>query len=89
MEDTLIIVYKARFIRKYKKLPEALKEETRDKISLFSKHQDHMSLKAHKLKGKLKGFYSFSVNYKYRIVYHYEEKNKVALDNIGDHSIYN
>jgi len=37
----------------------------------------------------VKGRWSFSVNYKIRIVFVYAEKNEVALLIIGDHNIYN
>ena len=84
----ILIYYKPTFIRQYKKLPIDLKEEVKDKIELFKNSDNHKKLKTHKLKGKLKGFCSFSVNYKYRIVFIYEKNNSVSLLAVGDHAIY-
>ncbi|MBU0706004.1 type II toxin-antitoxin system mRNA interferase toxin, RelE/StbE family [Patescibacteria group bacterium] len=82
------VKYTPSFLRKYKKLPIALQEEVEEKIILFSKNLKHPSLKAHKLKGKLEGIYSFSVNYAYRILFLYEDKKTVKLLGIGTHKVY-
>ena len=82
------IVYKAKFVRIYKKLPLALKNEVKEKIELFTQDPNHPQLKTHKLKGKLSGKWSFSVNYKDRVIFQYEEENKIALISFGDHSVY-
>lgn len=82
------VFYKPTFIRQYKKLSSALQLEVKEKTELFRKDPKHSFLKTHKLKGKLKGFWSFSVNYEYRIVFQYESKNGVALLAVGTHDIY-
>lgn len=84
----LTVLYKPTFVRQYKKLPEALRQEAKEKIAIFRKNPNHPFLKTHKLKGKLKGFFSFSVNYAYRIIFSYESKNTSVLLTIGDHQIY-
>lgn len=84
----LKIFYRPNFIRTYKKLPLSLQEEIKEKIQLFSNKPDHIFLKTHKLKGKLKGTYSFSVNYQYRIVFIYKSENEVTLLALGDHDVY-
>ena len=85
------IVYKPKFLRQFKKLPEDLQSEAKEKIALFSKDIHHPFLKTHKLKGKLKGFSSFWVNYKDRIVFQVEKhegEERIALLTIGDHKVY-
>jgi addiction module RelE/StbE family toxin len=82
------IVYTPKFIRQYKKLPEALQEEVKEKIELFKADQNHPFLKTHKLKGELKKYWSFSVNYQYRIIFEYDSKETIALLKVGDHHIY-
>ena len=82
------IDYKSKFIRKMNKLPHALQDEAEEKISLFAKNPQLPSLRAHKLSGHMKGLWSFSVNYAYRIIYYYEQKDTAVLLDIGDHSIY-
>ena len=77
------------FRRQFKKLPPALQEEAMDRIELFGDIQNHESLKVHKLHGALSGKWSFSVNYKYRIMFAWEIPQKSAvLMSIGDHSLY-
>lgn len=82
------VKYKPSFLRQYNKLPKSLKDEAREKIELFKSDPSHSFLKTHKLKGRLKGFLSFSVNYAYRVVFYYEGKNVVALVDIGGHDVY-
>ena len=82
------VLYKPNFVRQYKKLNPELKEEIKEKIELFKKNPRHPFLKAHKLKEKLSDYFSFSVNYKYRIVYLYDSKNTAVLLSVGDHDVY-
>lgn len=82
------IKYKPAFVRQYKKLPEALRQEAKEKIDLFSVDPNHSFLKTHKLKSRLKDRYSFFVNYQYRIVFEYETKNTIVLLAVGDHDVY-
>jgi len=84
----LEILYKPAFVRQYKKFSAPLQEEIKEKIALFKKDPHHVFLKTHKLKGELKAFQSFSVNYEYRIVFEYESKNKVVLLAVGNHTVY-
>ncbi|MFA5799747.1 MAG: type II toxin-antitoxin system mRNA interferase toxin, RelE/StbE family [Candidatus Peribacteraceae bacterium] len=80
--------FKPAFIRQYKKLSKALRQEIREKILLFQDNPRHSMLKTHALKGRLKGSMSFSVNYRYRIVFEWEEKDAAVLLAVGDHSVY-
>jgi plasmid maintenance system killer protein len=70
-------------------LDAALQEEAIEKIELLREPKNHQLLKVHKLHGHLAGRYSFSINYKTRIVFEYVSKTEVALLSIGDHDIYN
>ncbi len=85
----IAVLYKPTFVRQYKKLPVALQEEIKEKLALFAKNPKYPFLKMHKLKGKLKKFYSFSVNYEYRIVFKFESKASAVMLAVGDHSVYN
>lgn len=85
----MTIGYKPSFIRQLKKLPRALQLEAKEKIELFADPQNHKKLSVHKLKGRLAGFLSFSVNYRYRIIFEWEvPEERAVLLRIGDHSMY-
>jgi len=82
------VLYKPTFLRQYNALNPELQEEVLEKIELFQSTRNHKQLKVHKLKGRLKGKYSFSVNYQTRIVFVYEKKNEAVLLAVGDHDVY-
>lgn len=82
------ISFSSEFFRKLKNLDPDLQEEIFEKIDLFRDRKNHQILKTHKLKGKLQGRHSFSVNYKHRIVFKYITKQEVFLLTVGDHDIY-
>lgn len=86
------IFYAPNFIRNLNSLPLDLQEEAHQKIELFVNQKNHKMLRVHKLKGSLYGRYSFSVNYKTRIVFLYTNKSRgkkdVVLLSIGSHDIY-
>lgn len=86
----MVVSYTAAFIRMLAKLSPALREEALEKIELFREEKNHETLKVHKLSGALKGRYSFSVNYKTRIVFNFTKTSpkEARLDAIGDHDIY-
>jgi len=82
------ICFKPTFIRQFKRLDLGLQQEATEKIEFFKDKKNHKQLKAHRLRGRLAGRHSFSVNYKTRIVFSYLSKNEVALLAIGDHAVY-
>lgn len=83
----MVIFYHPRFKRAYKKLAIGLKSKAETKEKLFRVNPFHPSLDTHKLHGKLKNQWSFSVNKKYRILFEFDSQNIVFLD-VGDHEIY-
>lgn len=86
--DRISIVYTPRFAKQIKTLDPQLQEETIQKIELFKNIKNHKQLKVHKLKGYFSGRYSFSVNYKFRIVFSYLSKKEAVLLALGNHEIY-
>ena len=82
------IVYIPVFMRQIAKLEARFQEEVMDKIQLLKDVKNHHYLKVHKLHGRLANRYSFSVNYKTRIVFTYVSKQEIALLAIGDHTVY-
>jgi addiction module RelE/StbE family toxin len=82
------IRYKPSFLREFKKLSPDIQDEAKEKIVLFRDEENHQRLKVHKLQGKLKDFYSFSVTYSHRIVFMYEGERAVVLISVGTHDVY-
>jgi len=82
------ISFRASFVRQYNGLEKALQEEIIEKIELLKDRGNHKRLKVHKLHGHLIKYWSFSVNYKIRIVFYFESRKEIVLSLLGDHDIY-
>ena len=84
------VAYSPKFIRLLNVLPARLQDEVVEKIALFKNTRHHTALKVHKLHGRLKEQYSFSVNYQIRITFVYLPKKpkEAYLLTIGDHEVY-
>ena len=80
--------YASSFLKQVKKCDSCLQEEVFTAVEIFQQNPHHPSLKTHKLQGKLAGRWSFSVNYKIRIVFEYLSKESVVLLAIGSHDVY-
>lgn len=76
------------FKRQFAKLHPELKEEIIAKLELLKQQDNHISLKVHKLKGRLADRHAFSVNYKVRIVFNFFENNEIILLAVGNHDVY-
>jgi len=82
------IIYTKNFVSQYKKLPPELKSEAEGKEKLFRNNPFDPKLKIHKLTGKLKGRWSFRLDYKNRIVVTFNGKNEAWFIAVGNHDIY-
>ncbi len=83
------IIYSSKFAREYKKIPNNIKDIAEEQETLFRKNPFDPKLQTHKLKGKLSGFLSFSIGYKYRIIFEFsKDKKTVYFHSVGVHDIY-
>jgi addiction module RelE/StbE family toxin len=82
------ILYSSKFIREYKKLPLSVKKIAEKKEAIFRKDPFNAKLKTHKLKGDLKGFLSFSIDRKHRIIFEFANSDTIWFHSVGEHSIY-
>ncbi|XHX78016.1 MAG: type II toxin-antitoxin system YafQ family toxin [Stenomitos frigidus ULC029] len=55
------------------------------KVQLFTVNPLDQSLKTHKLSGKLKDLWSFSVDYDERVLFYFTEDRNVVFVDIGSH----
>lgn len=89
MPKSSLKIFKSKdFEKSFAHMPQNIQLLAVKKIALFKTNPSNPQLKTHKLKGKLKNFYSFSVNRQYRILFEFLNKNKVLLFDIGTHGIY-
>lgn len=79
-----------RYRHSYKKLDSQLQELANQRISIFQNNLFDSRLDTHRLHGKLKNQWSFSVDGRNRILFEFLDKKKedVVFLDIGDHSIY-
>jgi mRNA-degrading endonuclease YafQ of YafQ-DinJ toxin-antitoxin module len=82
------IVYSPHFARRYKKLPRSVKLAAEQKERAFRKNPFDPALRTHRLKGRLRGLWSFSINQEHRIVFEFAEGDTVYFHDAGDHRVY-
>jgi addiction module RelE/StbE family toxin len=84
------IYVSSKFQKAYKKLPKQIKEKAKLRENIFRKNPFDPRLKTHSLSGKYKGYWAFSIDYSYRIMFKFlnATKTKVVFINVGKHDIY-
>jgi len=88
MKRTLEIKVTPRFEKSFSKLPVNIQVLAVKRKKLFANNPKSQVLKAHKLKGKLEGLWSLSVNFSHRILFEFVDEKTVLFHDIGDHDIY-
>jgi len=81
------IYYHPQFSKSYKILDKKIKTRAEIKEKIFRANHFHPVLKTHKLGGKLREQWSFSVDKNYRILFEFDGSDIIFLD-IGTHKIY-
>jgi len=86
----MIIYYHPHFRRNYRGLDKQVKAQAEESVTLFRRGPFHVRLDTHRLHGKLKKQWSFSVNSRDRILFEFLNKaqTEVVFLDIGDHRIY-
>lgn len=82
------ISFSSSFRRAFKKrIKENLDLEAKfwQKVEQFTIAPFEQSLKTHKLSGKLKGLWSFSVEYDERVLFYFTEDGNAVFVDIGSH----
>ena len=80
--------YTSRFEREARKVPRHLHKTVEQRVEIFKHNPFDPRLKTHKLTGALKEFWSFSIDYHYRIIFEFIDSGNALFHSIGDHSIY-
>jgi mRNA-degrading endonuclease YafQ of YafQ-DinJ toxin-antitoxin module len=82
------ILFSARFTRRFGKLSEVAQDLADEKTQIFRFDPFDARLKAHKLHGKLDGYWAFSVDYRTRILFEFIADDTAIFHSIGYHKIY-
>lgn len=82
------IHYNKEFIEQFAVLPEYIKKKARKAECLFRENPFHPSIRLHKLGGKLKNFWSISLDMKYRIIFKTMDDGIILFISVGTHAIY-
>ena len=77
------ISYSPAFFKALKKFPKSQLRFLARQETIFKQDIFDPRLKTHKLKGELKNYYSFSISYHWRVVFHLEGNETIVLDSIG------
>ena len=72
----------------YKKMPKFVKEHAEEKEKIFITNPFDPRLDSHKLHGKYKDYWAFSVVGQYGIMVAFTNSNSADFINIGTHDIY-
>ena len=83
----MVIYHSEHFNRAYKKLPDEIKTKAEKREQLFRADPFYSLLNTHKLHGKLKDQWSFSVDDRYRVLFEFNGADVVFLD-VGAHELY-
>lgn len=83
------IIYSPTFERGYKKLPKSVKLIAEKKEKIFRLNFYDESLNTHKLHGKLRNLWAFSINGDYRIIFEFVDEDTVYFHTVGTHDVYN
>ena len=76
------------FIKAYKSLQENIKLSAKHRESMFKANPFNPVLRTHKLKGKLKNYWPYSIDFQYRIIFRFIDHETVIYYDIGTHDIY-
>lgn len=82
------IYYSDDFMTKFLSLPKTIQKKSIKAEQFFRDNPFHPGLRLHKLEGKLKGAWSISVDYKYRIIFKPLDEGVILFADIGLHAIY-
>ena len=78
----------SRFQRSFNALPLTLQRLTTERVAWLAAHPFDPRLKTHKLKGRLKGVWSFSVTHAHRVLITFPQPGVALLHDVGTHDVY-
>jgi len=79
------IEYSTKYLKLFKKLAPHIREKAREKERWFRYNPFDPKLETHKLHGKFKEYWSYSVDYKNRVIFRFLNGNSAIFLYIGPH----
>ena len=76
------------FEKSFRKLPRRIQDLAGRKDKWFRADAFDPRLRTHKLKGTLEGYWSYSVNDQYRVLFRFLGSDTVLYYDVGTHEIY-
>lgn len=87
---SILLRFSKDFQKDLVRLNETQKKQFEKRLELFQKHPDHLSLRNHKLRGKMAGFYSINISGDMRAIYEILGKGVngiiIGFTRLGTHS---
>ena len=84
----MLIRTSSRFRKAFKKLPKRVRNKAKEKEMLFRINPFDTRLGVHKLHGKYKNYWAFTITDQYRIMFIFVESDRVDFIDIGNHKVY-
>ena len=76
------------FQKSFTRIPGQIQDLAIKKDQLFKQNAFAPSLRTHKLKGSLEGYWAYSVNHQYRVLFRFVNSYEALYLDIGTHEIY-
>jgi len=76
------------FQKSFQKLPAKIQNVATQKDQIFRKNAFDPRLKTHRLRGELEGYWAYTINYSYRVLFRFINGDKAIYYDVGTHSIY-
>ena len=82
------IFYSSEFERRYKRLSLGVQKKAEEKEKIFVENPFDPRLKTHRLHGRFREYWAFSIDYRFRIIFRFFNDRQVRFYAVGDHSMY-
>ena len=82
------INFSSHFFKRLKKCSPKVQKRFWETLHVFEANFFDNRLQTHKLKGSLKNYWSFSVDYSHRAIFSFLKDGSVLFHDIGSHKIY-
>lgn len=84
----MIIRVTSKFKKSFKRLPRNVKDRAKEKEKIFRINPFDPRLDTHKLHGKYKHYWAFTLIGQYRVMFAFIKQDIVDFINVGTHEIY-